>query len=113
MTMTRIFQASSSLTTPDIATDTETETQLSLPWHVVVLNDPVNLMSYVVVVFCKVFGFTHEKARKHMLEVLADAACDAGRELVVTEERGAASDHPVRPGFPEGRYLSFFVCVVD
>ena len=69
MTMTRIFQASSSLTTPDIATDTETETQLSLPWHVVVLNDPVNLMSYVVVVFCKVFGFTHEKARKHMLEV--------------------------------------------
>ncbi len=38
-------------------------------WHVVVLNDPVNLMSYVVMVFKKVFGFDETKARKHMLEV--------------------------------------------
>ncbi len=65
--MTRTFQAQSAQTTPAIATDTEI--QLSPPWHVVVLNDPVNLMSYVVVVFCKVFGYTHQKARKHMLEV--------------------------------------------
>ena len=35
----------------------------------VVLNDPVNLMSYVVMVFKKVFGFEEAKARKHMLEV--------------------------------------------
>ena len=38
-------------------------------WRVVVLNDPVNLMSYVVLVFKKVFGFDETKARKHMLEV--------------------------------------------
>ncbi len=38
-------------------------------WHVVVLNDPVNLMSYVVMVFKKVLGFDETKARKHMLEV--------------------------------------------
>jgi ATP-dependent Clp protease adaptor protein ClpS len=36
-------------------------------WHVVVLNDPVNLMSYVVMVFRKVFGFDEPKARKHKL----------------------------------------------
>ena len=38
-------------------------------WRVVVLNDPVNLMSYVVMVFKKVLGFDETKARKHMLEV--------------------------------------------
>ncbi len=48
---------------------TATETQLQDVWRVVVLNDPVNLMSYVVMVFKKVFGFDETKARKHMLEV--------------------------------------------
>jgi ATP-dependent Clp protease adaptor protein ClpS len=38
-------------------------------WRVVVLNDPVNLMSYVVLVFRKIFGFDENTARKHMLEV--------------------------------------------
>lgn len=39
------------------------------PWRVVVMNDPVNSMSYVVLVFRKVFGFAEPIARKHMLEV--------------------------------------------
>jgi len=38
-------------------------------WRVVVLNDPVNLMSYVVLVFKRVLGFDNARARKHMLEV--------------------------------------------
>jgi len=46
-----------------------TELQLEGIWRVVVLNDPVNLMSYVVLVFKKVFGFDDTTARKHMLEV--------------------------------------------
>ena len=48
---------------------TATETELQDVWRVVVLNDPVNLMSYVVMVFKKVFGFDEMKARRHMLEV--------------------------------------------
>ena len=48
---------------------TVTRTQPADIWHVVVLNDPVNLMSYVVMVFKKVLGFDEMKARKHMLEV--------------------------------------------
>jgi ATP-dependent Clp protease adaptor protein ClpS len=48
---------------------TATETKLQDVWRVVVLNDPVNLMSYVVMVFKKVFGFDETKARRHMLEV--------------------------------------------
>ena len=47
----------------------ETELQLEGAWRVVVLNDPVNLMSYVVLVFKKVFGFDEVRARRHMLEV--------------------------------------------
>jgi ATP-dependent Clp protease adaptor protein ClpS len=39
------------------------------PWIVIVWNDPVNLMSYVVMVFQKVFGYSREKATTLMLEV--------------------------------------------
>lgn len=42
---------------------------LDLPWNVVVHNDPVNLMSYVALVFRKIFDFGPEKAEEHMLEV--------------------------------------------
>jgi ATP-dependent Clp protease adaptor protein ClpS len=42
------------------------------PWVVIVWNDPVNLMSYVVYVFQKVFGYSLEKATKLMLEVHHD-----------------------------------------
>ena len=45
------------------------ELQTAGQWRVVVLNDPVNLMSYVVLVFKKVFGFDEKTARKHMMEV--------------------------------------------
>ena len=56
---------------PQILPATETSTELSPEglWRVVVLNDPVNLMSYVVLVFKKVFGFDEQTARRKMLEV--------------------------------------------
>ena len=50
-------------------TTTDPSEALDPPWLVVVLNDPVNLMSYVVMVFRKVLGFSQEKATEHMLEV--------------------------------------------
>ena len=39
------------------------------PWIVVVWNDPINLMSYVTLVFRKLFGFSEAKATKLMLQV--------------------------------------------
>lgn len=56
---------------PRTSTDPQSATALALEgiWRVVVLNDPVNLMSYVVLVFKKVFGFDESTARRHMLEV--------------------------------------------
>jgi ATP-dependent Clp protease adaptor protein ClpS len=39
------------------------------PWIVIVWNDPINLMSYVVYVFQKLFGYSREKATSLMLDV--------------------------------------------
>lgn len=62
-----------------------TQTKLDRPWLVVVLNDPVNLMSYVVMVLRRVLGLSHEVARKRMLEVH-----NAGRSVVWSGEREQA-----------------------
>lgn len=61
--------SSETKTTPSPAVRTELATAFAGAWRVVVLNDPVNLMSYVVLVFKKVFGFDDATARRHMLEV--------------------------------------------
>jgi ATP-dependent Clp protease adaptor protein ClpS len=54
---------------PAIEKEPRPEEDLDLPWQVVVHNDPVNLMSYVTMVFQRVFGYPREKAERHMLEV--------------------------------------------
>jgi ATP-dependent Clp protease adaptor protein ClpS len=54
---------------PTIEHETGTREGLDLPWQVVVHNDPINLMSYVTMVFQRVFGYPREKAEQHMLEV--------------------------------------------
>ena len=70
-----------------VLTDVETrdEDALDQPWNVVVHNDPVNLMSYVTMVFQRVLGFPRDKAMRHMLEVH-----HKGRSLVYTGERERA-----------------------
>jgi len=40
-----------------------------VPWVVLVWNDPINLMSYVVFGFKKLFGYSTEKATELMLDV--------------------------------------------
>jgi ATP-dependent Clp protease adaptor protein ClpS len=42
------------------------------PWLVIVWNDPINLMSYVTYVFQKLFGYSHDKATRLMLQVHHD-----------------------------------------
>ena len=63
----------------------ETETARALPWNVVVHNDPINLMSYVTMVFQRVFGYPRAKAEKLMLEVHR-----TGRSVVWTGAREQA-----------------------
>lgn len=68
----------------DLGEDTETEG----PWDVIVWDDPVNLMSYVVFVFRKVFGYPEPVARKLMLEVHRE-----GKALVASEPREKAEHY--------------------
>ena len=78
----------STLPIPEIQNLTDEEDQLDAVWHVIVLNDPVNLMSYVVMVFKKIFGFDESKATKHMLEVHQE-----GRSTVWTGNRERAESY--------------------
>lgn len=64
------------------------QAQLAGMWRVVVLNDPVNRMSYVVMVLRRVFGFNEERARRHMLEVH-----ESGRSIVWAGTREQAEAH--------------------
>lgn len=50
---------------PDVDELVETER----PWVVVVWNDPVNLMSYVVLVLQKLFGYSRQKAVRLMRQI--------------------------------------------
>ncbi len=54
---------------PTIEEKTDEQEDLDIPWNVVVHNDPVNLMTYVTMVFQRVFGYSRKKAETHMLEV--------------------------------------------
>src|SRR6267154_683530 len=80
----------SSVENPVVEQETRAAEELDLPWQVIVHNDPVNLMSYVTMVFQKVFGLTKEKAEKHMLEVH-----QLGRSILWSgmRERDALSVH--------------------
>lgn len=69
----------------DVEEQIKEEQSLTRPWSVIVHNDPVNLMSYVTMVFKRVFGYSNDRARKHMLEVH-----QLGRSTVWTGEREKA-----------------------
>jgi len=50
----------------------EEDFEYDRPWVVIVWNDPINLMSYVTLVFQKLFGYSLAKATKLMLQVHND-----------------------------------------
>jgi ATP-dependent Clp protease adaptor protein ClpS len=54
-------------------------------WEVVVWNDPVNTMNYVVHVFMKVLRFDKRRATRHMMEVH-----EKGSSVVAQEDREKA-----------------------
>ena len=54
-------------------------------WNVVVWNDPITLMSYVVLVFRRLFGYDVETATRLMLQVHHE-----GKAVVATQPREQA-----------------------
>ena len=61
------------------------EVQKDLPWSVLVLDDPVNLMDYVTMVLKRVFGYDEQRANALMMEVHT-----RGRSVVWTGAREKA-----------------------
>jgi ATP-dependent Clp protease adaptor protein ClpS len=55
---------------------------LDRPWICIVWDDPVNLMSYVIFVFQKLFGFSKERAHELMMQVHTE-----GRAVVASGSR--------------------------
>lgn len=82
------FKKMSPQSTPEILEQTEVETEHAQVWKVIVLNDPVNLMNYVVMVFRKVFGYGEQKAIKHMKEVH-----ELGKSILWIGEREQAESY--------------------
>lgn len=68
---------------PDV--DESSDVRPEGPWDVIVWDDPVNLMTYVVWVLQKLFGFPEPKARRLMLQVHNE-----GKALVASEPREQA-----------------------
>lgn len=69
-------------------TVTGQERALDSPWVTIVLNDPVNLMSYVSYVFRSYFGYPAAEAERLMLQVHL-----TGRAVVATGPREEMERH--------------------
>jgi ATP-dependent Clp protease adaptor protein ClpS len=77
--------ATNELAVKETGTGKKDHVRRDRPWQVVVWNDPVTLMSYVVFVFRRLFGYDLETATKLMLQVHNE-----GKAVVATEPRERA-----------------------
>ena len=69
-------------TSPDIDVEDKLKEAFSRGWSVIVWNDPVNLMDYVVFVFKTVLKMNEKDASRHMWEVH-----QKGKSMVARETR--------------------------
>jgi ATP-dependent Clp protease adaptor protein ClpS len=80
-------------TSPDIDVEEKLKEAFSRGWSVIVWNDPVNLMDYVVYVFKAVLKMNEKEASKHMWEVHQKGKSVVARE---TRERSELIVHRLR-----------------
>lgn len=71
-------------------TSAHTRTDTERLWNTVVLNDPINLQSYVVFVLRTHFGYGRLKAQRLMLKVHEE-----GRAVVSRDGRETAEAHVI------------------
>ena len=82
---------------PDTDERLDLQASTSGPWQTVVWNDPVNLMSYVVRVFRRYFGYSQEKATTLMMAVHHDGhaiVAEGAREQMELHASPAANRAP-------------------
>ena len=80
-----LASSASPVTSPVLDPVDETDRRPDLPWKVIVLDDPVNLMSYVTYVFRKLFGYSQPKAHRLMMQVHTE-----GKAVVASGQREKA-----------------------
>lgn len=80
-------------TSPDIEVEKKLKEAFSRGWSVIVWNDPVNLMDYVVYVFKTVLKMNEKDASRHMWEVHQKGKSMVARE---TRERSELIVHRLR-----------------
>ena len=69
-------------TSPDIDVEEKLKDAFTRGWSVIVWNDPINLMDYVVYVFKSVLKMNEQDASRHMWEVH-----QKGKSMVARETR--------------------------
>ena len=67
--MSRTTSLSFQVAEPDLVEELDEKVEPQKPWLVLVWNDPINLMSYVSLIFQKLFGYSKEKADALMMDV--------------------------------------------
>ena len=80
-------------TSPDIDVEEKLKEAFSRGWSVIVWNDPVNLMDYVVYVFKSVLKMNEQDASRHMWEVHQQGKSMVARE---TREKSELIVHRLR-----------------
>ncbi len=80
-------------TSPDIDVEDKLKEAFARGWSVIVWNDPVNLMDYVVYVFKTVLKMNEADASKHMWEVHQKGKSSVARE---TKEKSELIVHRLR-----------------
>jgi ATP-dependent Clp protease adaptor protein ClpS len=64
-----LIYASNTEALPEIDVEAKLKSAFSKGWGIIVWNDPINLMSYVVYVFQSVLKMNTQDATRHMIEV--------------------------------------------
>lgn len=80
-------------TSPDIDVEDKLKDAFARGWTVVVWNDPINLMDYVVYVFKTVLKMNEKDASRHMWEVHQLGKSQVARE---TKEKSELLVHRLR-----------------
>jgi len=80
-------------TSPDVDVEEKLKDAFSRGWSVIVWNDPVNLMDYVVYVFKSVLKMNEQDASRHMWEVHQQGKSVVARE---TREKSELIVHRLR-----------------
>ena len=53
------------------------------------------------------------QSEKYFVDMLQEAAAEAGREITVLSTLGAGPDHPTHAAYPQGKYLTVVLLRID